>query len=37
MYGNEKDGTNEPICKAAKETQAQRIDLQTGLRGGRRG
>ena len=29
MYENEKEGTNKPICKAAKETQAKRTDLQT--------
>ena len=29
IYGTQKDGTDEPICRAARETQAQRTDLGT--------
>ena len=28
-YGMQKDGTDEPICRAAMETQTQRTDLRT--------
>ena len=29
IYGIKKDGTDEPICKAAVKTQTQKIDLWT--------
>ena len=29
IYGIQKDGTDEPICRAAMETQTQRTDLWT--------
>ena len=34
IYGNQKDGTYEPIFKAAVETQMQRTDLWTWAGGG---
>ena len=33
IYGIQKDGTNELICKAAMETQTQRTDLWTQAEG----
>ena len=29
IYGIQKDGNNDPICKTAKETQIQRTDFWT--------
>ena len=29
IYGIYNDGTNEPICRAAMETQTERTDLET--------
>ena len=34
IHGIQKDGTDEPICRAALETQTKRTDLQTQRRGG---
>ena len=35
IYGIQKDGTDEIICRAATETQTQKTDLQTQWGGGR--
>ena len=36
VYGIQKDGTDEPICRAAMEKQTQKIDLWTWGEGRRR-
>ena len=37
IYGIQKDGTDEPICRAVVETQTSRMDLWTRLGGERKG
>ena len=37
IYGIQKDGTDESICRAAVETQTMRTELWTQRRGGERG
>ena len=37
IYGIQKDGTDEPICRAAMETQTQKTDLWTRCGGGEEG
>ena len=33
IYGIQKDGTDEPVCRAAMETQTQQTALRTGIQG----